>query len=54
MELLHLCKLACEHALLGFPMVSGVGDRHASVVSYPIKEKSAGFGIEMEALWSSG
>ena len=26
MELLHLCKLACEHSLLGFPMVPGVGE----------------------------
>ena len=52
MELLHLCKLACEHALLEFPRVPGLG-RHASVgqwcqIAIQLSGKSAGFGIEME------
>ena len=47
MELLHVCKLACEHALLGYPRVPGVGEacvsRSMMRNSYPIKWKKCWF-----------
>ena len=54
MELLHLCKLAGEHALLRFPQGTGSGEACVSrsmtwwEVVIQLSGKSAGFGIEME------